>query len=553
MADERTIKIFLASSEELKDERIAFGDFIRQLDDTYEQRGFRIKLIKWEDLPKGYNGRPTQETYNDEVRQCDLFVSLFYTKAGEFTKEEFNVAKQTQKECQRPTIYVFIRTLKPDDKEDPSLIDFKNNVLGVTKHYWTNYESTDSLQLQFVMELLKVENIWLDALKVDNGIIRWGVKAIAEMDNLNFASGNKDYRRIKQRLQELPDDISDARLLADSHPESQRYQDKLQKLLKEQNDLQKELDDQQNLLFDTAKRIAQLLGDTITDSMQRAAEAFEAGDVAKANTILDEAERHGDMVYDDYLHNEEIQQRRRQNVHNTIDELLLQTSTVMADMAHSIEQRKQKVYDLYKKADERAAKTQYNKEKYEKLLFDYAQFIDRYAYPNYNEAISVYLRQIALSEELYGTEHSNTATSYNNIGLAYWNQGDYPQALEYHFKALSIREKVLGKEHSDTATSYNNIGAVYYAQGDYPQALEYYFKALSIREKVFGKEHPDTATSYNNIAWVYRAQKEYNKALDYYIMAYNVRKNKLGPQHPDTISAKKSIDFVKSKLAESKI
>ena len=52
MADIRTIKIFLASSEELADERIRFGDFIRTLDDTYEQRGFRIKLIKWEDLPK---------------------------------------------------------------------------------------------------------------------------------------------------------------------------------------------------------------------------------------------------------------------------------------------------------------------------------------------------------------------------------------------------------------------------------------------------------------------------------------------------------------------
>ena len=96
MADIRTIKIFLASSEELADERIRFGDFIRTLDDTYEQRGFRIKLIKWEDLPKGNDGRPTQETYNEHVRQCDLFVSLFYTKAGEFTLDEYNVANMVE-------------------------------------------------------------------------------------------------------------------------------------------------------------------------------------------------------------------------------------------------------------------------------------------------------------------------------------------------------------------------------------------------------------------------------------------------------------------------
>ena len=40
----RTIKIFLASSEELAEERVRFGDFIRQLDEMYEVRDYRIKL-----------------------------------------------------------------------------------------------------------------------------------------------------------------------------------------------------------------------------------------------------------------------------------------------------------------------------------------------------------------------------------------------------------------------------------------------------------------------------------------------------------------------------
>ena len=204
MADIRTIKIFLASSEELAEERIRFGDFIRTLDDTYEQRGFRIKLIKWEDLPKGNDGRPTQETYNEYVRQCDLFVSLFYTKAGEFTLKEYNVAKQTQCELGKPTIYVFLRVLDKGEKEDKTLTDFKQNVLGTVKHYWTNYESSDTLQLKFVMDLLKIENKRLEDLKVENGIVNWGNIPVARMDNLSFASGNKDYQRMSQRLQELP-------------------------------------------------------------------------------------------------------------------------------------------------------------------------------------------------------------------------------------------------------------------------------------------------------------------------------------------------------------
>ena len=215
MADIRTIKIFLASSEELADERIRFGDFIRTLDDTYEQRGFRIKLIKWEDLPKGNDGRPTQETYNEFVRQCDLFVSLFYTKAGQFTIEEYNVARQTQRECDKPIIYVFLRVLDKGEKEDKSLADFKQNVLGNVKHYWTNYGSSDTLQLKFVMDLLKVENKRLEDLKVKNGIVNWGNIPVARMDNLSFAACNKDYQRMSQRLQELPEEIADARQLSD--------------------------------------------------------------------------------------------------------------------------------------------------------------------------------------------------------------------------------------------------------------------------------------------------------------------------------------------------
>ena len=541
MADIRTIKIFLASSEELADERIRFGDFIRTLDDTYEQRGFRIKLIKWEDLPKGNDGRPTQETYNEHVRQCDLFVSLFYTKAGQFTIEEYNVARQTQRECDKPIIYVFLRVLDKGEQEDKSLADFKQNVLGTVKHYWTNYENSDALQLKFVMDLLKVENKRLEDLKVENGIVNWGNIPVARMDNLSFAAGNKEYQRMSQRLQELPEEIADARQLSDDHPEVGRYRDKLQKLLDEQNALKKELADQQTLLLDTAIRIAQAQGEEITDNMRRATKAFEAGDVAKANEILDQAERQGDRMYEEYLNNKSLQQWR-QSLHKTIDELLQQTSMVMADVTVPIEQRIQKTHDLYRKADERAANTLYDKEKYAKLLLDYADFL--YKYGKYKESERIYLRQIDLSEELYGNENTDTATSYNNIGNVYYRHGDYSKALEYYFKALEIFEKVLGKEHPNTALLYSNVGLVYYNQGDYAKALEYYFKALEIQEKVLGKEHPNTAMSYNNLGNVFDRLGHYSMSLKFYCKALEIHEKVLGKEHPYTATLYNNIGAI---------
>ena len=305
-------------------------------------------------------------------------------------------------------------------------------------------------------------------------------------------------------------------------------------------------------------------------------------------SIIDEEstnERNADVRFNEYMLDEKKQAQRRKEFHKDIEDLLQQTKTVMANEDETIAARIFKVIELYKKADQWAVATAYDKEKYSHLLYDYAQFL--YKYGLYKDAEQVFLRQIVFAEELYGKEHKNTAASYNEIGLVfnsqgdydnaleyfikvseifekvlgpehpdtatsynniagvYYAQGDYGKALEYYFKALAIWEKVLGTEHPYTATSYNNIAGVYYAQGDYGKALEYYFKTSEIFEKVLGTEHPSTATSYNNIGWVYREQKDYDTALDYYTKAYQIRKNKLGDDHPDTKSVKRSIDIVK--------
>ena len=530
MADIRTIKIFLASSEELADERIRFGDFIRTLDDTYEQRGFRIKLIKWEDLPKGYDGRPTQETYNEYVRQCDLFVSLFYTKAGEFTLKEYNVAKQTQCELGKPTIYVFLRVLDKGEKEDKTLTDFKQNVLGTVKHYWTNYESSDTLQLKFVMDLLKIENKRLEDLKVENGIVNWGNIPVARMDNLSFASGNKDYQRMSQRLQELPEEIADARQLSDDHPEVGRYRDKLQKLLDEQNALKKELADQQTLLLDTAIRIAQLQGGVVTGRMRRAMDAFEEGNVREANIILDEAERDADKNLADYKRSKEITEQKRQNVLSSIDELLLKTTTIMADMSIAIEERICKTMDLYQQADHLADEVDLDKKEYSVLLFAYAKYLD--VYGKYEKATAIYLRQIALSEELHGKDSANTSTSYNEIGHTYSALGDYTKSMEYYFKATGV----IGNDYKVLSTSYNGIGNVYRKIGNYQKAIEYLHKALKMKEEYYGLNHPDTAVTYNDIGIVLKRLGRYPMAENYLLKAMEVEEATIGNEHRNTSS-----------------
>ena len=58
-----------------------------------------------------------------------------------------------------------------------------------------------------------------------------------------------------------------------------------------------------------------------------------------------------------------------------------------------------------------------------------------------------------------------------------------------------MNHPVLGSDHRDTATSYNNLGIGYDHKGYYEKAVEFYNNDLTFMLKVLGPDHPDTATS----------------------------------------------------------
>ncbi len=537
----KTIKVFLASSDELAEERVRFGDFIRQLDDMYEIRGYRIKLYKWEDLPSGDDGRPKQDEYNDKVRECDMFVGLFHTKAGKFTLEEYDTAKNTQKASGKPTLYVFCREVKDGEQEEQSLKEFKAKLLQDIRHYWNKYSSSDSLQLQFVLQLLKVENRHWGDLKIENGQVRFGEMEIAQMGNLPFAAANKDYQRMSQRMREIPALVEKARLRVEKYPDDDDLRDDLQKLIEERNQLQEEFGQHQKYLLDTAMRIVQLQGEQISENRKRAQEAFEQGDVQKANIILDEAERNGDSLFDEYERNESLQAQRREIIHQTIDDLIFQISTVMADIGRPINERVNKAIELYRKAEYRASVTDYDKDKYALLLFNFAGFV--FGFDLYQEAADLYGKLIGLYSDNppHSLENPNCATAYNGLGLSFFRQGKLSEAYDYLNTAGVIREHVLGQNHPDTASSYSNLGNILYMQGDYPAALNLCEKALSIYEHTLGWRHPDAASVMHNMGLVFWSMKNDSQALQFYETALRIRENALAPNHPEIATSYKCI------------
>lgn len=88
------LKIFLASSEELKQERLIIAELITTLNYFWAKYDIVLRLIKWEYLDSSMGVQHKQEDYNDYLRECDMCIVLFWTKFGKYTEIELQTAYQ---------------------------------------------------------------------------------------------------------------------------------------------------------------------------------------------------------------------------------------------------------------------------------------------------------------------------------------------------------------------------------------------------------------------------------------------------------------------------
>lgn len=543
----KEIKVFLASSEELKYDRLAFSDLIRKLDNIYEKRGIRIRLFQWEDFDAAYNDKRKQDEYNEYIKQSDLFLALFRTKAGQFTVEEFELARNEHREKGSPKPHVYCRDLEQGETEDATLSEFKQRLFDEMGHFFARYKNEDGLNLHFVMQLQLFENSRSEQVETDGNLITFCGESIAKTDNIDFFAKNKDFIRMREDLKDLNADIEDLRLRQASAPEDERLKNRIQEKLNKRNALQEEFEHYRKQILNIERRIIELQGQEINEAVKRAMEAFAEGEVNKADIILSEATQGVAQRREEYIEHKKTGEQMRKNLLADIDALLLKAETVLSNTDKTIEERKSEALNAYKEADKTAKEIDCPTEKYIELLWTYGIFLYKCAY--YKESIEVNLRFIRLSEETNG-QNVITAMSYNNIGGVYYNLGEYDKALEYHFKALEILEAVLGENNPLTASSYDNIGIIYGILGEYDKALEYGFKALEIRKDVLGENHPNTASSYNNIGGDYYILGDYDKALEFKNKALEIRKEVLGEKHPNTASSYGNLGIVYSKLGE---
>jgi hypothetical protein len=150
----KKIKIFLASSNELKHEREQFEIEIYRKCKTWFEKGVFLHLDIWEDMSSRMSLTGSQSEYDKFVKDADLFVFLAYSKVGMYTEEEFEHAFGQFKSTQKPFIFTYFK--RPPPNTEDSLLHFKQK-LSELKHFYANFNDIHDLWNQFNKELDRLE------------------------------------------------------------------------------------------------------------------------------------------------------------------------------------------------------------------------------------------------------------------------------------------------------------------------------------------------------------------------------------------------------------
>ena len=131
----------------------------------------------------------------------------------------------------------------------------------------------------------------------------------------------------------------------------------------------------------------------------------------------------------------------------------------------------------------------------------------------------------------------DSSLARNNLGLAYYKQGNLEKAIKEFNSALKLNLK-----KQDKALIYNNLYIIYISQAKIDEAMRMVLMAL--------KTDPFSAEAHNNIANIYSHQGKLENAINEYEIALKIKPNMAAEIHYNIGIAYKKSGFMKKAKEE---
>ncbi|MCW3106010.1 MAG: small GTP-binding protein [Segetibacter sp.] len=168
----RILNLFLASSNELISERQKIEQALGRKNKLLRKQGFSIELLIWEDGKYIGKSLRSQDNYNLEIKQCDLFAMMFYSKVGKYSFEEFELATSLFERKEMPKMRVFQKDIdlpKSQSKTDAESRFSFLELLQKKEHFPILFQNTDKLvnELEDAIDKLLHDEAFIKELKVE--------------------------------------------------------------------------------------------------------------------------------------------------------------------------------------------------------------------------------------------------------------------------------------------------------------------------------------------------------------------------------------------------
>ena len=486
-----TIHIFLGSSlGELHENRMEIGNYVRKLNDIYRDRDVYIKLYECEDENAAMVKGRKQEEYNEEIRQSDIFLVLFYNKAGQYTIEEFHEAYKQFQKTGAPAILTFFRQGEGYAPEQ-SVLEFMNELGEQLGHYFKRYTHIDSVKLTL---LLQMKLMKLDVpIELEESLITVGGIPVLTLKNIPMWAKNADFQSLKEQYQACERAYLDAKA-ATTDPVTDPV---FLRASEQWNEAKKNLRELEQELFSIALKIEEKNNDgTLTERQRKAYELMEQGDAEGANNILDLRE-----ILDDVEHAEALAQQADKKLEQHVQEMLQKIEILKTQVQKT--SRFEEIQEIFEEAvgiEERNHLTRNALREYVSYLHDQK---------DYSHAIPLAERYLKYAE-LDG-DKSDVADAANMLGILYTETNRMDEAKQKYLQAKEIQGQ-LAKENSSKAYQHlagicNNLGNLYADMSQLELAEQELLCARKIREQLATENpsayQPDLAMSYNNLGNLY--------------------------------------------------
>ena len=524
----KTIKVFIASSEELKLERLEFTDMLQQLNRILKPRGLEIEPVKWEYLDASMGPVHKQEEYNRELKTCQMCLVLYWTKFGECTESELNTAYTELCAGRNPQkLYVYF---KDAAEITPELQAFKDSFATKYGHFYCRFENVDTMRLSFLLQFEAYQNQRSESLlKIRDSKVEIDGQSLVELKQVPFAGNNAEYLQLLRDIER-----AQARVL--KYPDEGDFRQEL-------HDLTERRETMERSLLETAQLITRL---STTVSSARLAEAirlFEQGDNKGADAVLNLVEIDRDAAANAARIRaaRELEAEALRGLETNIEEYRLKIKTLQNAMA---EEWLTEVVAVYDKAVA-AARGQIAPEKLAGLLRDYADFLLKNKQYHrigslYAESLTIWRRLMQENPDAFEADAA-TAMALNNLALLHGNARRYAQAEAGYEEGLAICRRWVRKNpdvfEPSMVMMLNNLALLHGNTQRYAQAEKEYEEALAICRQSAQKSSDgfssDVAMTLFNQALLYQNTQRHSQAEKAYGEALSIYR-RLAQKNPDS-------------------